>query len=87
MKSVIVASSKKHAETMIGWLKLDPEIWVGMAYGDPVIQMYTEAKLIRPSEGINQGLSDWILEKLLPYICLTIGTVPPNWCIPQEHVA
>jgi hypothetical protein len=85
-KNVMVASSKRQAAAMVAWLKLDPDAWVPLAYGDPVTQVYAHAKLVRPSEGVDQAHADWVLEKLVPNLRLTATTVPPNWKIPQEHV-
>lgn len=82
----MVASSKRQAEAMIAWLKLDPKVWTAVAYGDPVKQLYSHAKLVRPSEGVFREHCDWVLEKLVPNLTLTVTTVPPNWKIPQEHV-
>lgn len=86
-KNVMVASSKRQAAAMIVWMKLDPDNWEALAYGDPVTKLYSHAKLIRPSEGVHQAHSDWVFEKLLPSLCLTATTVPSSWKIPQEHVA
>lgn len=87
MLSAMVASSKKQAQAMIAWLKLNPEEWEAIAYGDPIHKMFIHARLIRPSEGVLQEHSDWVFEKLLPYLCKSCTTIPPNWRIPQEHVA
>jgi hypothetical protein len=86
-KNAMVASSKRQAAAMIAWLKLNPDDWEPVAYGDPVTKLYSHAKLVRPSEGVDQAHSDWVLEKLVPNLCRTVSTVPPNWKIPQEHVA
>jgi hypothetical protein len=83
--NVVVASSKRHAQAMIAWLKLDPEHWEALAYGDPITKLYTHAKLVRPGEGVEQAHSDWVLEKLVPKLYMTCTTVPPSWRIPQEH--
>jgi hypothetical protein len=85
-KNVMVASSKRQAAAMVAWLKLDPDAWVLLAYGDPVSQVYAHAKLVRPSEGVDHAHADWVLEKLVPNLRLTATTVPPNWRLPQEHV-
>jgi hypothetical protein len=87
MLNAMVASSKTHATAMIHWLGLKPEEWEPIAYGDPIHKMFANARLVRPSEGVSQEHSDWVLEKLVPYLCLNCTTVPPNWRIPQEHVA
>ena len=86
MLNAMVASSKKQAEAMIAWLKLNPAEWEAVAYGDHIYKMFAHAKLIRPSEGVHQEHTDWVLEKLVPYLCLTCTTVPPSWRIPQEQV-
>ena len=86
-KNAMVASSKRQAEAMIAWLKLNPDDWEPLAYGAPVTKLYSHAKLVRPSEGVDQAHSDWVFEKLIPNLCLTASTIPPNWKIPQEHVA
>jgi hypothetical protein len=44
------------------------------------------AKLIRPSEGVERSHCDWVLGVLVPNLCLTVTTVPPHWRIPQQHV-
>lgn len=87
MRSVMIASSKRHAEAMIAWLKLKTEEWEAIAYGDKINQTFSHAKLIRPSEGLQQEHVDWILEKLIPNLRLTVTTVPKNWHIPQNQVA
>jgi hypothetical protein len=86
MVSAVVASSKRQAEAMIAWLKLDPVEWVPVFYGQKINNLYQHAKLVRPSEGVFKEHCDWVLEKLVPNLCLTATTVPPNWRIPQEHV-
>ena len=86
-KNVMVASSKRQADAMIAWMKLDPDVWVPIAYGDKITQLFAHAKLIRPSEGVFQEHTDWVLEKLVPQLTLTVTTIPPNWKIPQEQVA
>ena len=84
MVSAVVASTKRQAEAMIVLLKLDPTEWVPMIYGQPINNLYQHAKLVRPSEGVLQEHCDWVLEKLVPRLCLTVTTVPPHWRIPQE---
>jgi hypothetical protein len=86
-KNAMVASSKRQAAAMIAWLRLNPNEWEPIAYGDAVTKLYSHAKLIRPSEGVGQPHSDWVFAKLIPNLCLTVTTVPTNWKIPQEHVA
>jgi hypothetical protein len=83
----MVASSKRQAEAMIAWLKLNPDEWEPVVYGEPIKKLFQHAKLVRPSEGVFKEHCDWVLEKLVPNLCLTVTTVPPNWKIPQEHVA
>ena len=82
----MVASSKTQAEAMIRWLSLDPFEWVPVVYGQKIANLYQHAKLIRPSEGVFKEHADWVMEKLVPHLCLTVTTVPPHWRIPQEHV-
>jgi hypothetical protein len=72
---------------MIAWLRLDPTEWVPLVYGQPIKNLYQNVKLVRPTEGVVQEHTDWVLGKLVPSICLTVTTVPPNWRIPQEQVA
>ena len=48
MRNAMVASSKKQAAAMIAWLKLNPDAWEPVAYGDPVTKLYSHAKLVRP---------------------------------------
>jgi hypothetical protein len=86
MLNAMVASSKKQAEAMIAWLKLNPEEWVPVIYGQPIKNLYQHAKLVRPSEGVLKEHCDWVLGKLVPALCMTVTTVPLNWKIPQEHV-
>lgn len=86
MRNAMVASSKRQAEAMIEWLKLNPEEWEPVTYGQPVKKLFQHAKLIRPSEGVFKEHCDWVLEKLVPNLCLTVTTVPPSWRIPQEHL-
>jgi hypothetical protein len=87
MHNAMVASTKKHAEAMIAWLKLNPSEWEPVAYGDPVHKLYSNAKLIRPCLGVEQKHVDWVLEKLIPNLCLAVSTVPSNWMIPQKMVS
>ncbi|WP_315729828.1 hypothetical protein [Bradyrhizobium sp. SZCCHNRI2010] len=87
MRNAMVADTKKHAEAMIAWLRFDPNQWEAMAYGQPVHQLYSNAMLIRPARGVEQEHTDWVLEKLVPNLCLRVQTLPPSWSIPQEHVA
>ncbi|WP_316207415.1 hypothetical protein [Bradyrhizobium sp. SZCCHNR3118] len=88
-KNVMVASSKLHASTMIAWMKLDPEIWLPLAYGDRVTQVFNFAKLVRPGEGIEQAHLDWVLEQLVPNLQQLSATepVPPYWTVSQEDLA
>lgn len=86
-KNAMVASSKTQAAAMIVWLKLEPTEWEPVVYGQPVTKLYTHAKLVRPSDGVVQAHTDWVLEKLVPNICMHVTTVPHNWRIPQEQVA
>jgi hypothetical protein len=85
-KNAMVASSKRQAAAMIAWMRLSPDEWVPVVYGQPLESLYQHAKLVRPSEGVFREHCDWVLEKLVPNLCLTITTVPPHWKIPQEHV-
>jgi hypothetical protein len=55
-------------------------------YGDKIDKLFSHAKLVRPSDGVHQEHTDWVLGKLVPNLCLTVSTIPPNWKIPQEHV-
>jgi len=86
-KNAMVASSKTQAAAMIAWLKLDPKDWEPVVYGQPITKLYSHAKLVRPSGGVVQAHTDWVLEKLVPSLCLSATTIPPNWRIPQEQVA
>lgn len=72
---------------MIAWLKLNPDEWEPVVYGEPIKKLFQHAKLVRPSGGVFKEHCDWMLEKLVPNLCLTVTTVPPHWKIPQEHVA
>jgi hypothetical protein len=72
---------------MIAWLKLSDADWEAVVYGQPITKLYSYARLIRPSDGVHQVHTDWVLEKLIPSICLTATTIPPNWRLPQEQVA
>jgi hypothetical protein len=87
MLNAMVADTKKAAEAMIAWLRLDPKQWEPVVYGQVVTKLYSNAKLIRPISGVHQAHTDWVLEKLIPNLCLSVSTVPPHWGIPQEHVA
>lgn len=86
MKNVMVASTKSHARAMIAWLKLNGEEWEPIAYGDVPKEVYRHAKLVRPTEEINQTHSDWVFGTMLPNIAMSVTTVPHHWRIPQEHV-
>jgi hypothetical protein len=86
MLNAMVASSKRQAEAMVAWLKLDPNQWEPVVYGQPVKKLFQHAKLVRPSEGVLKEHCDWVLGMLVPNLCLTVTTVPPHWKIPQEHV-
>jgi hypothetical protein len=86
MLNAMVASTKRQAKAMIALLKLDPNQWEPVIYGQPIKKLFGHAKLIRPSEGVERSHCDWVLEKLVPNLCLTVTTVPPNWSIPQKHV-
>lgn len=87
MRNAMVASSKRHAAAMISWLKLNDKVWIPLAYGDEVKEVFQHAKIVRPSEGVLQAHCDWVLEKLVPNLALTVTTIPPEWKIPQENVA
>jgi hypothetical protein len=86
MLNAMVASSKRQAEAMIAWLKLNPDDWEPVIYGQPIKKLFHHAKLVRPTEGVDQAHSDWVLEQLVPNLCLTVTTVPPHWKVPQELV-
>jgi hypothetical protein len=73
-KNAMVASSKRQASAMIAWLKLDPDVREAVAYGDPIQKLFSHAKLVRPSEGVQQEHTDWVLGKLVPNLCLTETT-------------
>jgi hypothetical protein len=87
MRSAMIASCKRQAEAMIAWLKLDPEEWEPIAYGDPVHKLFAHAKLVRPMSGVHQEHTDWVMDKIVPNVCLTVTTVPKDWKIPQEQVS
>jgi len=86
MLNAMVAATKRQAEAMIAWLKLNPHEWEPVIYGQPIKKLFGHAKLVRPSEGVERSHCDWVLEQLVPNLCLTVSTVPTNWKIPQEHV-
>lgn len=86
MLNAMVAATKRQAEAMIAWLKLNPHEWEPVIYGQPIKKLFGHAKLVRPSEGVDRSHCDWVLEHLVPNLCLTVSTVPTNWKIPQEHV-
>lgn len=85
MPNVVVAGTKKHAEAMIKWLKLDPDIWDAMAYGDSVIKTYYSAKIVRPVEGVEKRHYDWLVTRLIPSVRDdgNMVTVPPSWRLPE----
>ncbi len=83
----MVAATKRQAEAMIAWLKLNPHEWEPVVYGEPIKKLFGHAKLIRPSEGVEKSHCDWVLEQLVPNLAMSVTTVPPNWKIPHEHVA
>ncbi len=84
MANVVVASTKKHAYAIKAWMNLGVT-WDAIAYGDPVIKIYNQCKLVRPLSGIEQADYDWVLEKLIPSIRAegTMVTVPPIWRLPE----
>jgi hypothetical protein len=86
MLNAMVASTKRQAEAMIAMLKLNPEQWIPVIYGQEIKNLYQHAKLIRPSDGVTRAHCDWVLGVLVPQLCLTVTTVPPHWKIPQEHI-
>ncbi|WP_029083422.1 hypothetical protein [Bradyrhizobium sp. th.b2] len=87
MLNAMVAATKRQAEAMIAWLKLNPHEWEPVIYGQPIKKLFGHAKLVRPSEGVERSHCDWVLETLVPNLCLTVTTVPANWRLPQEHVS
>lgn len=84
MASVVVASTKKHAEVIIKWMNLGYG-WEALAYGDKVLKTYVNCKLVRPVSGIEQDDYDWVLQHLIPSIRAegTMVTVPPSWRLPE----
>jgi hypothetical protein len=87
MLNAMVADTKKAAEAMIAWLRLDPKQWESVVYGHVVPTLYSNAQLVRQISSVQQAHTDWVLEKLIPNLCLSVSTVPPHWGIPKEHVA
>jgi hypothetical protein len=79
MRSVVIADTEKHAEAMIKWLKLNPRKWHAVAYGEKIREVYESCKLVRPSKGIQQVHFDWVLEQLVPNLCLSAEPIPPIW--------
>lgn len=87
MANVVVAGTKTHAQAMIKWMRLDPDVWDAVAYGDPINKIYYSAKIVRPVEGIEQRHYDWVLEKLIPSVRNdgSAVTVPPSWKLPEPE--
>jgi hypothetical protein len=79
MRNIVVADSRKHAEAVIAWCKLDREIWEPVAYGETLAGRYDYARIVRPSEGVQNGHLDWILEILVPSVDKTTSPIPPDW--------
>jgi len=77
--NIVVADSRKHAEAVIRWMKLDPEDWVPYAYGDTLQGVYGFAKIVRPLEGVTEAHFDWILEQLVPRVVHDTHPVPMSW--------
>ncbi|WP_316196594.1 hypothetical protein [Bradyrhizobium sp. SZCCHNS3053] len=86
MRNAMIASTKVQAVAMIDLLKLNPEEWEPITYGQPIKRLVGHAKLVRPSDGMERAHVDWILSALVPNLCLTATTVPPHWSIPQEYI-
>ena len=77
--NIVVADSRRHAEAVIAWMKLDAEDWVAYAYGETLKGVYSFAKLVRPLSGITEAHYDWILEQLIPRVIHDTHPVPMDW--------
>lgn len=82
MRSVVVAQSVKHAEAIIYWSKLDPDVWEAAAYHQRLVGRFEFAQLVRPHEEVTHEMLDWVLEELVPRVNGgAIVAIPTSWVL------
>lgn len=83
MPNIVVADTKKHAEAVIYWLKLD-ESWIPKAFGDDLPPFISFAKIVRPASGVQHDHFAWIMHFLLPRVSDELQPVPSSWVLEPE---
>lgn len=79
MRNIVVADSHCHALAVIHWLKLDPEIWFPVRYGQKIQGDVDSVKLVRPASGASDEHLDWVMDKLSPLVRSPILPIPECW--------
>lgn len=84
MPNVVVADTKKHAEAVIYWLKLD-DTWQPKAFGDNLPPFISFVKIVRPASGVQHDHYAWILQFLIPRVGEELQPVPSSWVLEPEN--
>lgn len=77
--SAVVADTLRHAEIVIGWAGLNPNLWKPVAYGERVVVWYQRAILVRPLRGPGIEHLAWLERELQPHLGGPMRTLPPCW--------
>ncbi|TXM68180.1 hypothetical protein [Methylobacterium sp. WL120] len=79
MLSLVIAETVTHANAVIRWIGLNPDEWIGVAYGSTLNDIYKDCFLVRPLTGVREEHGDWFIEKVIPRIAGEVDTVPRGW--------
>lgn len=77
-KDVVIGDTRKHAQAMIHWMKMDPKRTVALAYGDPLPEKCGAAHLIRPLAGPTDEHFAWIAG-VVKIKAASLATLAASW--------
>lgn len=77
---IIIADTWFHASAMVRWLKLDPDEWRPVRYGQRITGPFHDVKLVRPLDGASDHHFAWVMSEIMPFLVGDqIEPVPVGW--------
>jgi len=77
--NLLVSDTIAYSKAMIRWLRLSPDEWHPVAYGDHVPGVYADAKIVRPAGDVEEWHVDWFLSRVVTSVLEKVSTFPESW--------
>ena len=77
--NLMVSDTIAYSKAVMRWLGLSEAEWHPAAYGDHIPGVYGEARLVRPSSGVEEWHVDWYFKKLVTAVLDKVSIFPDQW--------